>query len=58
MFRKHKLAIAVAVVGALTIVAHVGLGAAGIMTAFQWQSGAVIGMVLLMAGGMRVAMAH
>ena len=58
MFRKHKLAVAVALVGALTIVAHVTLGAAGVMTAAQWQSGAVIGMVLLMAGGMRVAMSR
>ena len=58
MFRKHKLAIAVAVLGALTIAAHITLGAAGIMTATQWQSGAVIGMVLLMVGGMRLVMAH
>ena len=58
MFRKRKLAVAVALVGVLTIAAHVTLGAAGIMTAAQWQSGAVVGMVLLMAGDMRVAMSH
>jgi len=54
MIRKHKWASAVAAVGALILVAHVTLGAAGIMTAAQWQSGAVIGMILLLAGGIRV----
>jgi hypothetical protein len=58
MFRKHKLATAVALLGALVLVAHVTLGAAGVMTAAQWQSGAAIGMVLAMAGGMRLAMAR
>jgi hypothetical protein len=58
MFRKHKLATAVAVLGALTIAAHVTLGAAGIMTAAQWQSGAVIGAILLVAAAARLALAR
>lgn len=56
MFRKHKLAIAVAGTGALTMLVHGALGAAGIMTAAQWQSGVTIGMVVLMVGVMRAAM--
>ena len=55
MFRKHKLATVVAVVGALMLAAHVILGLAGVMTAASWISGAAIGMVLLVAGGTRVA---
>jgi hypothetical protein len=58
MFRKHNVATVVALLGALVLGAHVILGAAGIMTAAQWQSGAAIGMVLAMAGGMRLAMAR
>jgi hypothetical protein len=58
MLRKHKWATAVAVVGALVAAAHVSLGAAGIMTTAQWQSGAVIGLILLVAGGLRVVLAH
>jgi hypothetical protein len=58
MFRNHKLASAAAVLGALTLAAHVTLGAAGIMTAAQWQSGAVIGAILLVAAAARLALAR
>jgi hypothetical protein len=58
MLRKNKLALALAAIGALTIAAHLTLGAAGVMNAAQWQSGALIGLVLLAAGGLRRAMAH
>ena len=58
MFRRHWLATAVAVIGALTIAAHAALGATGVMTAAQWQSGVLIGAVLLVAGGVRVALAR
>jgi hypothetical protein len=58
MLRKHKWATAVAVLGALLAAAHVTLGAAGIMPAGQWQSGAVIGLILLVAGGVRVVLAR
>ena len=58
MFRNKKVAAVVAVLGAVTIAAHVTLGAAGIMTAAQWQSGALIGMIVLMVGVMGTAMAH
>jgi len=58
MFRNKKVAAVVAVLGAVTIAAHVTLGAAGIMTAAQWQSGALIGMIVLMVGAMGTAMAH
>ena len=55
MFRKHIVATVVATVGALLLVAHVILGVAGVMSAASWISGAAIGMVLLVAGGTRVA---
>ncbi|MGD0123559.1 MAG: hypothetical protein ABSC46_13520 [Candidatus Limnocylindrales bacterium] len=58
MVRRNKLAFALAVIGAVTIAAHLTLGAAGVMTATQWQSGALIGLVLLAAGGLRAVMAH
>lgn len=59
MFRKHKLAVAVAAAGALLFAGHVTLGAAGVMTAAQWQSGAAIGlMILLVGGGIRVLAAR
>jgi hypothetical protein len=38
----------VAALGAPTIAAHPTLGAAGVLTAVQWQSGALIGMVVLL----------
>jgi len=58
MFRKHRLATAVGAMGALLLAAHAILGAAGIMTAAQWQSGAVIGLILLVGGGMRIVTAR
>lgn len=58
MFRKHKWAAAVAALGAFVTAAHVALGTAGVMTAARWQSGAVIGLVLLVAGALRIALAR
>lgn len=58
MLRRNKLAFALAAVGALLIAAHLALGAAGVMTTAQWQSGALIGLVLVVAGGVRRAMAQ
>lgn len=58
MFRKNRLATAVAAVGALLLAAHVALGAAGFMTAAQWQSGAIIGLILLLGGGIRIVTAR
>jgi hypothetical protein len=58
MFRKHRLATAVGAVGALVLAAHAILGAAGIMTTAQWQSGAVLGLILLVGGGVRVVTAR
>ena len=54
MFRKQRLATAVGAMGALLLAAHAMLGAAGIMTAAQWQSGAVIGLILLVGAGVRI----
>jgi hypothetical protein len=58
MFRRHWIATVVAVIGALTIAAHATLGATGVMTAAQWQSGVLIGAILFIAGGARVALAR
>ena len=58
MFRKQRLATAVGAMGALLLAAHAILGAAGIMTAAQWQSGAVIGLILLVGGGIRIVTAR
>ncbi|HEX7490246.1 MAG TPA: hypothetical protein VF337_00915 [Candidatus Limnocylindrales bacterium] len=52
----HKVALVVAVVGAVLIVAHGALGAAGIMTAAQWQSGVVIGAIVFAIGAGRALM--
>lgn len=51
MFRNNRIAAAIATLGAVVLVAHAVLGAAGVMTAAQWQSGAAIGGVLLLIGG-------
>ncbi len=53
---KHRLALAVAVIGAVLIAAHAVLGVAGTMTAGQWQSGVVIGLILLVGGGVGAVM--
>ena len=53
---KHRLALAVAVIGAVLIAAHAALGVAGTMTAGQWQSGVVIGLILLVGGGIGAVM--
>jgi hypothetical protein len=53
---KHRIALAVTVIGAVLIAAHVALGVAGTMTAGQWQSGVVIGLILLVGGGISAAM--
>lgn len=58
MFRKQRLATAVGAMGALLLAAHAMLGAAGIMTAAQWQSGAVIGLILLVGSGIRIVTAR
>ena len=62
MFAKHRLAAVMGAVagafGAVVIAAHAALGAAGIMTAAQWQSGVMIGLVLLVAGGLRLVTAR
>ena len=49
----HKLALVVAILGALTIAAHATLGIAGVMTAAQWQSGVAIGAVVFIVGAGR-----
>jgi hypothetical protein len=49
----HKLALIVALLGALTVAAHATLGVAGVMTAAQWQSGVAIGAVLFVVGAGR-----
>ena len=48
--RSHRIALAIAVIGAALLVVHVALGAAAMMTYSQWTSGAVIGSVLLVVG--------
>ena len=53
---RHKFALAVAVIGAVLIAAHAALGVAGTMTSGQWQSGVVIGLILLVSGGIGAAM--
>ena len=53
---KHRLALAVAVIGAVLIAAHAVLGVSGTMTAGQWQSGVVIGLILLVGGGVGAVM--
>jgi hypothetical protein len=52
----HKVALVVAMLGALTIAAHATLGIAGVMTAAQWQSGVAIGAVVLLIGAGRAFM--
>jgi hypothetical protein len=49
----HKLALVVAALGALMIAGHGALGMAGVMTAAQWQSGVLIGVVVFAVGGGR-----
>jgi len=48
---RHKAALAVAVIGAVVLTVHIVLGAVGSLSAGQWQSGAIIGLVLLVGGG-------
>jgi hypothetical protein len=48
---RHRTAALVALLGIVVIAAHGLLGAAGVMTAAQWQSGVMIGSVLLVGGG-------
>ena len=48
---RHKAALAVAVIGAVVLTAHIVLGAVSSLSAGQWQSGAIIGLVLLVGGG-------
>jgi phage-related minor tail protein len=52
----HKVALVVAALGALLILAHAGLGAAGVMTAAQWESGVVIGAIVFAIGAGRALM--
>jgi len=52
----HKVALVVAALGALLIVAHGALGAAGVMTASQWQSGVAIGAIVFAIGAGRALM--
>jgi hypothetical protein len=52
----HKVALVVAAFGVLLIVAHGALGAAGVMTAAQWQSGVVIGAIVFAIGAGRALM--
>ena len=49
----HKLALAVALLGAVVVGAHAILGIAGVMTAAQWQSGVAIGAVVFVVGAAR-----
>ena len=58
MVRRYRIAFAVAMFGAVVAGAHLVLGAAGVMTAAQWQSGALIGAVLAAVGGGRLAIAR
>lgn len=52
----HKLALIVAGLGALMIVGHGALGMAGVMTAAQWQSGVLLGVIVFAVGGGRALM--
>jgi hypothetical protein len=52
----HKVALVVAALGALLIVAHASLGAAGVMTAAQWESGVAIGAIVFAIGAGRALM--
>jgi hypothetical protein len=47
---RHKTLLLLALLGLVVVAAHGILGAAGIMTAAQWQSGVMIGGVVLLAG--------
>jgi len=49
----HKLALVVALLGAVVVGAHAILGIAGVMTAAQWQSGVAIGAVVFVVGAAR-----
>jgi hypothetical protein len=51
MHRKRKPAIALSGAGALIALAHATLGAVGVMTVAQWSSGAAIGLVAALIGG-------
>jgi hypothetical protein len=51
MHGKHKSAIAVSGAGVLLAGAHAALGAVGVMTVAQWSSGAAIGLVIALIGG-------
>jgi len=52
---RHRIALVVAVIGAVLVAAHAILAVAGTMTAAQWQSGVVIGLILLAGGGIGAA---
>ena len=52
---RHRIALVVAVIGAVLLAAHAILAVAGTMTAAQWQSGVVIGLILLAGGGIGAA---
>jgi hypothetical protein len=51
MHGKHRTATAVSGAGALLAGAHAILGAVGVMTVAQWSSGAAIGLVIALIGG-------
>ena len=53
---KHRVALVVAVIGAVLVAAHAILAVAGTMTTSQWQSGVVIGLILLVGGGIGTLM--
>ena len=53
---KHRVALVVAVIGAVLVAAHAILAVAGTMTTSQWQSGVAIGLILLVGGGIGTLM--
>ena len=51
MHRKPRSAMALSGAGVLIAAAHATLGAVGVMTVAQWSSGAAIGLVIALIGG-------
>lgn len=56
--RKHKGDAIGAGIGLLIVAAHAVLGAAAVLTASQWVSGVVIGVLVLAAVGVHLLVHH
>jgi len=57
LIRRHRGAAAVGALGTVIVIAHIVLAVAIGLTASQWFSGAVIGLVLVVAAGVHTVLA-